>query len=360
MWQEKKDSDGPLLHQAIRNGNIEVVRLLINQRVNINEKDASSGSTPLHLAVKHCKLDILRLLLQFGAKSSINVKDKNSKTPILIAFDSNQRYQYGKTNAEVVKILIDAGANVNEKVQSNSSFYSHSLLHQAIEYNDENLVEIILQAGESFNEMSSGRSLLGTAIRCKVKSKIIEFLVNAGAGVSDKSEFQQVLDWEDFNPAKILILAGADVHTKSYNKSRTALHVAAVKNDVEMIKYLLARRADVNAKDSSGLTPFQCAALSNVGNSHWNAIQLLLSRVGVESNRSSYSTERSQSADNVNTKFFQLIFNKLDIIDKKINLMEKEETYRWNELQRKIGEIESRIGQAEYKVPAVKYIKKEM
>lgn len=334
----QRNSEELLLHKAINNGNIKVVRLLINQNVDVNEKEASSGSTPLHLAVRHRRKDIMKLLLEHGARSSINVRDNNGKTPIHVEFDSGRD---GKNlDAEIVQILIDAGANVNET--SNSYAYSrpNSLLRQAIESNNEKVVEILLLAKPNLNDTMNGETLMATAISSKANSKIIELLVNAGVKVSEWA-LQQVLEWEDFNPAKILICAGAKVNTKSCSRGQTALHLAAEKNDIKMIQYLLSKGANVNVKDNSGRTPFQRAALSNVGDSHLSVIQLLSKKVNVEDKKDIYYSGHSQT-DDVNSKFFQLIFNQLENINKRSNQIEEYVMQRCNGLQKKIEEIENR------------------
>ena len=56
--------------------------------------------TPLHIAVNHDKLDVVKYLLSEGA--NVHAKDKNGETPLHLAIKNN--------NYEIVNILIETGA----------------------------------------------------------------------------------------------------------------------------------------------------------------------------------------------------------------------------------------------------------
>lgn len=366
------------LHLAVQTGNIEVVWTLISQKVNVNEAVPSlHGSTPLHLAVQYCHKDILRLLLKSGATASINTRDHNSRTPLILAIpDLLQQLIHGKrvidaevvnilvdaganvnetcgryfplllavenNNEQVVKILVDAGARVNEPCENPVDHCSFSLLYLAVARNNEKIVKILIDSGakddtstllslavqnnseqivkmlidakQDVNSHSKySESPVSLAATCNHKNtKIIELLINAGAKVHDHLELEQVLDWDDFNAVKILIKAGANVNTRSNNRGWTAFHLAAMNNDTAMINYLLSRGADANIKDHSGLTPLQRAALCNQDDSHLKVIQILLKNVGTG----------NSLKDSADAKLFQLLFSQLAILSEKVDQKE--------------------------------------
>ncbi|MEI6614222.1 MAG: ankyrin repeat domain-containing protein, partial [Chrysiogenales bacterium] len=60
--------------------------------------------------------------------------------------------------------------------------------------------------------------------------------------------------------AEILIAKGADVNARNVKK-RTPLHNAAGMGHKAVVKSLLTKGAEVNAQDDSGLTPLHTAAL---------------------------------------------------------------------------------------------------
>src|SRR5687768_14649938 len=53
------------LHIAVKNGNIEIAKLLIKSNANLNIKD-TSGNTPLNLAIKCKNLDLVKELIKAG------------------------------------------------------------------------------------------------------------------------------------------------------------------------------------------------------------------------------------------------------------------------------------------------------
>ena len=67
---------------------------------------------------------------------------------------------------------------------------------------------------------------------------------------------------------------GINVNTRNNDNSRyrgrTALHFAAYEGKVEIVKYLISKGANVNAKDDTGATPLHCAAADTGHEEHDN------------------------------------------------------------------------------------------
>src|SRR4030043_1926973 len=87
---------------TVKNNNIENIKILINQKVNLNYKDKLSN-TPLHYAVYNNNDEIVDLLLKKG--SNINIINKENLTPINIAI----KVGYIK----VIKIFLNNDININ-------------------------------------------------------------------------------------------------------------------------------------------------------------------------------------------------------------------------------------------------------
>ena len=68
-----------LLYIAARNGHVKVCEYLINKGLEINDIQ-DTGSTPLHGAVYYGQIEVVRLLLNYGAKT--NIKNKYDHFPI--------------------------------------------------------------------------------------------------------------------------------------------------------------------------------------------------------------------------------------------------------------------------------------
>lgn len=92
------------LHGAARYGNNDMVLLLLAHGAHLEGKDRHD-QTPLHIAIIHDHKETVKLLLEKGAK--VQAKDWQTRTPLHTATDSPV------SNAEMVRILLKYGANVN-------------------------------------------------------------------------------------------------------------------------------------------------------------------------------------------------------------------------------------------------------
>ena len=79
-----RDAEGfSLLHFAVRYNNIEIARYLIAEKgFNVNDC-TNDKQTSLHLACENANLDMIKLVLEAGAK--VNVIDKDGKTPLQLS-----------------------------------------------------------------------------------------------------------------------------------------------------------------------------------------------------------------------------------------------------------------------------------
>ena len=94
-----------------------------------------------------------------------------------------------------------------------------------------------------------------------VVSMIILSLLLAGC-LSRVPTLTEALQNRDFATAKKLIAKGADVHAKDED-GNTPLAYAAWVNSTEIVTLLISKGADVNAKDEYGRTPLHKTALNN-------------------------------------------------------------------------------------------------
>jgi len=102
---DAKDKDGRTpLHDAVFDGSIEVVRLLLDHGASANPKDRD-GRTPLHEASVLWETKIVGLLLGRGADA--DAKTTDGSTPL------HEASSGGKT--EIVRLLLDHGASVDVK-----------------------------------------------------------------------------------------------------------------------------------------------------------------------------------------------------------------------------------------------------
>uniref|UniRef100_A0A182RYA9 VPS9 domain-containing protein n=1 Tax=Anopheles funestus TaxID=62324 RepID=A0A182RYA9_ANOFN len=91
------------LHVAAMHGNVEMVRVLLERKVNPTIR-LKSGATALHLATRERKLRIVRMLLSRCTIADIvDLKDSRGDTPLHYAVEQN--------NLQLVQMLLEADAD---------------------------------------------------------------------------------------------------------------------------------------------------------------------------------------------------------------------------------------------------------
>uniref|UniRef100_A0A182LVT8 VPS9 domain-containing protein n=1 Tax=Anopheles culicifacies TaxID=139723 RepID=A0A182LVT8_9DIPT len=91
------------LHVAAMHGNVEMVRVLLEHKVNPTIR-LKSGATALHLATRERRLRIVRMLLsRCTAGDIVDLKDSRGDTPLHYAVEQN--------NLQLVQMLLDADAD---------------------------------------------------------------------------------------------------------------------------------------------------------------------------------------------------------------------------------------------------------
>ena len=126
------------LFRAIAQEDNETVKNAIKSGFKVNTRD-SENNTALHVAVEHGNLEIVKLLLESGA--NVNIKNKYKLTPIWM-FDDEEE---GKA-LEIFRLLIAKGADVNLPNED-----KETLLMRACEDDNLEVVKLLLKAGANPN-----------------------------------------------------------------------------------------------------------------------------------------------------------------------------------------------------------------
>ena len=90
---------------AIQNGSVEAVKLLLKFNANVNITTDFSGMTPIHWASVEENIEIIELLINAGA--NVNQKDLDGETPLLSC------HRVFHSSAETVECLLKHGADPN-------------------------------------------------------------------------------------------------------------------------------------------------------------------------------------------------------------------------------------------------------
>lgn len=259
---------------AVKRGDIQATKEFLEGGTDINMQDLSNRTvkTALQIAVKNVAarhvdfrendVEMVRMLIEAGA--DLTVRYQSEENILGYAVDQNA--------TEVVKMLIEAGAELEagNKRGETPLFYAAAFGREAL--------PILIQAGADVNTANNdGDTALMYAAKLG-ELEAIRLLIEAGADVNrvgpvgntaliyaagiDRSQMQsyQVDDAMLTAMVKEFLAAGADVNAAN-NYGITALIAAAQEGHTGAAELLIAAGADLNAKTTpDGFTPLMEAA----------------------------------------------------------------------------------------------------
>ncbi|OFZ18359.1 MAG: hypothetical protein A2X94_12475 [Bdellovibrionales bacterium GWB1_55_8] len=157
---KSRDEGGktPLI-QACATGDLAIVKLLLEQGSEVNEKDFQ-GSTGLMIAASSGHVEIVRLLIQGGA--NVNYKTLQNFTALLLAI--------ARKKSEAVKVLIEAGANINARIKG------MSCLMLAVSVGDLESVSALIKAGADPNETNHRGQTAAAFAAAQGKKEVADYL----------------------------------------------------------------------------------------------------------------------------------------------------------------------------------------
>ena len=201
------DGETSALMLASYHGNIEIVKMLLEKgaKVNIqNEKKVSA----LILAADQGNVEVLKQLLEIGA--DVNLKGEGGSTALLSALLPKQHFVSQQTKVEMVKLLLNHDADV--KVRDGL----HTALSCAIAMKSTEIINLLLDKDKDL--VNQPDLLIGHSYSNPIYSdspEILELLLKAGANVKDVLNYRgQTLLWSvrHVSIAKLLIDYGVDVN----------------------------------------------------------------------------------------------------------------------------------------------------
>jgi uncharacterized protein len=199
---------GTAFHLALAVGQLETARLLLPRTNNVNT--VCLKLTPLHYAVMHGQADIVKSLLEKGANVNVIGGDFNT-TPLYLAISVSSdencpdpeiaeqllifgadpdfenehtivpplRIAFGNQCPELVKLLLDYGADVNMRTKRGLT-----LLQMAVVFGNTNMVELLLDYGADTDVVNNqGQTPLDMAVN-RGCADIAEILRKHGAKTS--------------------------------------------------------------------------------------------------------------------------------------------------------------------------------
>ncbi|OWM78462.1 hypothetical protein CDL15_Pgr016186 [Punica granatum] len=318
--QEVVHDTPKLLHRLVLEGNEGGVRNLLTMAASgkINTSVASllasqnaDGQTALHLACRRGSAELVEAILEHR-EANVDVLDKDRDPPLVFALAAG--------SPECVRSLIRRNADVRSRLRDG---FGPSVAHVCAYHGQPDCMRELLLAGADPNAIDDeGESVLHRAVTKKYTVCAIVILENGGCqsmsvrnskdmtplhlcvttyNVALVRRWVEVATPEDIANAidipspigtalcmaaalkkdheiegrelvRILLGAGADPTAEDSN-GQTALHAAAMANDVELIKIILAAGVDVNICNVHKAIPLHVALLRGAN----ACVELLLS-----------------------------------------------------------------------------------
>lgn len=295
------------LHRLVSEGDVSGVRELLAKVASQNdnfpismllEAQNADGQTALHLACRRGSSELVRAILEYR-EADVDVLDKDGDPPLVFALAAG--------SPECVCALIERGANVRSRLREG---FGPSVAHVCAYHGQPDCMRELLLAGADPNAIDDeGESVLHRAVSKKYTDCALVILENGGCGsmavpnsknltplhlcvatwnvavvrrwveVASPEEIADAIDipspvgtalcmaaavkkdheTEGRELVRILLFAGADPTAQDAQHGRTALHTAAMANDVELVKIILDAGVDVNIRNVQNTIPLHVA-----------------------------------------------------------------------------------------------------
>jgi len=240
----------PLMIAAHTGNAVAVSQLLAHGAVHATA-ETNLGQTALMRAVVENHVDVVRTLLAAGADAK--ARSKNRFTPLLFAAQQG--------NIEIARLLLTAGADVNEAApdgiagdtnaaRSFKPDTAAAALLVAIDSQHEAMARFLLEAGANPNLQGAGRTALHSAVQ-QAMPELVKALLARGADPNARLTRPMPL-----LSRFILQAHGLEVSTIG----ATPFWLAASYGDVRTMRILVEAGANPLAKSSDNTTPLMVAA----------------------------------------------------------------------------------------------------
>lgn len=278
--QKMKRGGLAALHFAVREGDLESTKILVEAGADVNQI-SEFGWSPLLTATQNRFYELGKYLLENGANP--NIANEGGWNPLYIATDNRNieggDYPTRKPDMDhlaYIKLLLQAGADPNLRMASSTetrTIFTHQWLYEegatpflrAAQSSDIELMKLLLENGADAN--------INTIVG------VTPLMVASGIAWVEGVTFE----WSEAankETIKMLLELGNDVNAQDHEDGRTALMGAAHKGRTDAIQMLVDAGGDLSLHDIGSRD-----SLNKLAGATWQAVDYAegLVRVGVQS-----------------------------------------------------------------------------
>ena len=264
------------LHESASNGHLEVLKELIKNGANLELKDKHVESTALESAFLGGHIECVQELLKSGAKipKKQDINNQFEFEPILHHVVS----EGSKIPKEMIKILVEHGADIDERDESNNTALHRAIQNVVLE--DNRIIKELLKHGANLEATNNDKMTPLMSAAYMKNLEVMKILVQHGAKVDFMNEdddktalvyatapyhrslFFAFCSYDNVSSIEecmnFLVDNGANIHFR-YKDNLTLLHIASLLGRSEAVVELLKLGADANAQAEWQRTPLHCA-----------------------------------------------------------------------------------------------------
>ena len=271
---------------AANRGHIDIVRMLIDKRANINAQD-DKGWTALSEASYRGRYDVVDFLLEKGATTLLSTSWLDSREyGNALFWCVESRFNDYKDKVAIVELLLENNAEPEGKNEDSldtlgiakqrsykeivdllekykkeriAKFNEYALLEAIRNHDISNAEKYLKQKVNPNSLLPNGESLLNYAVSAQ-NYAMVKLLLEYGANPNTQNElgttaFMTAVKYGNQPIVNLLLSYGVN-QNQTDNQGRTALFYAVENNDISILSALLSSGINKNTTDIYGMTAF--------------------------------------------------------------------------------------------------------